>query len=133
MQKFRESGLRKGERHTQNKTAKPSRFTQPQKVIVDLLSRGGPVLPHRTGVVGRQQHKGEHAGDVEGEAGPQDSEPGVEGSLVQRIGPGHEAAARRLQDESDNVAQHEDDSVGARLKSRVGGAVYGDNARESEV
>lgn len=91
------------------------------------------MLPHRTGEAGRQQHKGEHAGDVEGEAGPQDAEPGVEGSLVQRIAPGHEAAARRLQGEGDEVAQHEDDGVGARLESGVGGAVYGDNARESEV
>lgn len=83
--------------------------------------------------MGCQQHKAEHAGDVKGQTGPQDSEPRVEGGLVQRITPGHEAAARGLQNESDKVTKHEDDGVGARLESGVGGPVHGDNTRETEV
>lgn len=121
------------ERHTKDEETKPPRLAQPQIITLHLLGRGVPVPPHGAGIVGRQQHKGEHAGDVEGEPRAQDAEPRVERLLVQRAAAGHEPAARGLQHEGGKVAHHEGDGVGARLQARVGGPEDGDDAREAEV
>lgn len=53
--------------HTIDEKMKCPRSTQLQEVIFDLFCRGFFVLPYRTGVVRCEEHKGEHAGDVEGE------------------------------------------------------------------
>lgn len=125
--------MKKVESHTKDKDPKPPRLTQPQVVTIDILGGGVPVLPHGAGIVGRQQHKGEHPRDVEGEPRAQDAEPRVERVLVQRAAAGHEPAARGLQHEGGEVAEDKCDGVGARLEARVGGPEDGDDAREAEV